>query len=256
MNEMIQSLSQIQEEKKAAVLCMVIESSGSTPRKAGSKMLVLSDGSIQGTVGGGVIEQTVIDEALQLMNTFQIKTVDYELGSDLSMHCGGKVKIYFEAINSLPRLLIFGAGHIGKILSEMALPFGFDVHLIDNREGVFNGKQGSIHYIYDQFPNAWESLEFNKNDFVVVTTYKHDYDAGIVDYVLSKPHAYLGMMASKRKAAKAQKKWIENGHSEDSINSVFSPIGLNINCETPREIALSILAQLVDELNKLRKGKS
>ncbi|NPD47727.1 MULTISPECIES: XdhC family protein [unclassified Lentimicrobium] len=254
MNEMIPSLNQIQEEKKAAVLCMVIESVGSTPRKAGSKMLVLSDGSIEGSVGGGVIEQTVIAEALQMMNTFQIKTMDYELGSDLSMHCGGSVKIYFEAINSLPRLLIFGAGHIGKMLAEMALPFGFDVHLIDNRTDIFIDKNSAINYIGNEFPDAWESMEFQKNDFVVVTTYKHDYDAGIVDHVLSKPHAYLGMMASKRKAAKAQNKWLESGHSEEAINKVYSPIGLKIQCETPREIALSILAQLVDEVNKMRKA--
>lgn len=256
MNEMIQSLYQIQEEKKAAVLCIVIESSGSTPRKAGSKMLVLCDGTISGSVGGGVIEQTVIEEALTLMNTFQVKTEDYKLGSDLGMHCGGNVKIYFEAINSLPRLLIFGAGHIGKMLAEMAHPYGFDIHLIDNRADIFKDKKQPIHYMYDEFPNAWENMEYQPNDFVVVTTYKHEYDAGIVDHVLSKPHAYLGMMASKKKAAKAQKKWQESGHSEEDINSVFSPIGLKIQCETPREIALSILAQLVDEVNKLRKGKS
>lgn len=256
MNEMIPTLSQIQEEKKAAVLCMVIESSGSTPRKAGSKMLVLCDGSINGSVGGGVIEQTVIAEALQMMNTFQIKTMDYELGSDLSMHCGGRVKIYFEAINSLPRLLIYGAGHIGKMLAEMALPFGFDIHLIDNRAGIFTEKIKAINYISEEFPKAWEEMDFQQNDFVVVTTYQHDYDAAIVGHVISQPHAYLGMMASRKKAAKAQKKWLELGHVEEDITKVYSPIGLKIQCETPREIALSILAQLVDEVNKLRKGDS
>lgn len=254
MNDIIQSLYQIQEQKQAAVLCIVTESSGSTPRKAGSKMLVYSDRSIKGTVGGGKLEQNVMEKAMKMMNTHRAKTEEYGLTSDLGMQCGGKMKIYFEAINSLPRLLIFGAGHIGTILAEMARPFGFDINLIDNRAEVLKENIASVHYIHEEFPNAWEDFEFFATDFVVVTTYKHDYDEAIIGHVLSKSFAYLGMMASKRKSAKAKEKWLEMGHSEKQIDKVFSPIGIDIKCETPREIALSVLAQLVDELNKMRKA--
>lgn len=255
MNEIIQSLIDIHEQKKAAVLCIITESSGSTPRKAGSKMLVYPDGSIKGSVGGGSIEHTVIEEAMKLMHSQQVKTCEYNLGEDLGMQCGGHTNVYFEAINASPRLIIFGAGHIGKILSEMAMPFGFDIIMVDNREELLDQNWAGATLIVKDFVQAYQEIDFRKNDFVVVTTYKHEYDQAIVAYISSQPHAYLGMMASKRKAALAQKIWKESGISQDNIDKIFSPIGLKMQCETPKEIALSILAQLIDELNKLRKAE-
>ena len=255
MNEIIQSLSELQEQNQAAVLCIITESIGSTPRKAGSKMLVFPDGSIKGTVGGGSIEHAVIEEALKLMHSHQVKTCKYELDNDLGMQCGGHTNVYFEAINSAPRLIIFGAGHIGKTLSEMAIPFGFEVILVDNREGMLGEKWGKARLISNDFAQACQEMEFRSDDFVIVTTYKHLYDEEIVAQVLSQPHAYLGMIASKRKAALAREKWAELGFAQKDIDKVYAPVGLNIQCETPREIALSIMAQIIDELNKMRKAE-
>jgi len=146
--------------------------------------------------------------------------------------------------------LIFGAGHIGKVLADMAEDFGFDVFLIDNRSEIAE-KNPKVKLA--SFPEAWRAMDFLASDFIVVTTYKHTYDEEIVGYVLKQPHAYIGMMASKRKAAVARRKWQEAGVSEEAIQKVFSPIGVKINCETPEEIALSIMAQVVDEFNKWKK---
>lgn len=255
MDEVIQSLIEIQEQKKVAVLCIITEALGSTPRKAGSKMLVFPDGSIKGSVGGGSLEHTVVEEAHKLMHSHHIKTVQYDLGDDLGMQCGGHIKVYYETINVSPRLIIFGAGHIGKVLCELSLPFGFDVTLVDNREELISGNWGKANFICKDFIEACHDIEFRSDDFIVVTTYKHLYDEEIVAYILSQPHAYLGMMASKRKAILAQKKWLGKGLAQEAINQVFSPIGINIKCETPREIALSIIAQIVDEFNKMRSAE-
>ena len=253
MNKVYSSLAKLHETGHSAVLCIVTQSLGSTPRKAGSKMLVFNDGSIEGTVGGGKIEFFVINEAKKMMNSSKSKTIEYNLGSDLGMQCGGKMTIYFEVVNSAPRLLIFGAGHIGKVLSDMAVNYHFNISLIDNREDVFKNIREDVKMINESFPEAYEKMDFRENDFVVITTYKHTYDEEIAAHVLQQPHAYLGMMASKRKAALAKKKWADRGIEEGKIAKVFSPIGVDIQCETPEEIALSIMAQLVDELNRLQK---
>lgn len=254
MNKIYSSLAKLNESGKSAVLCLVTQSFGSTPRKAGSRMLVLSDGSTEGTVGGGKIEFQVIEEARKILNTNQTKTIEYSLGNDLGMQCGGKMNIYFEAMNAAPRLLIFGAGHIGKVLAKMAMNFHFNVSLIDNRPEVLNEIAPGIEIIHKEFSDAYKELVFRENDFVVITTYKHTYDEEIAAYVLEQPHAYLGMMASKRKAAVARKKWEEKGIDPIKIEKIFSPIGVDIQCETPEEIALSVMAQLVDQFNIIRKS--
>lgn len=254
MDEILQALSELNEHQQSAVLCLVTASKGSTPRKAGSKMLVFPDGQTKGSVGGGKIEWEVIEEAKKLMFTNAVKVIYFQLTKDLEMQCGGEMSVYFEAINSAPRLLIFGAGHIGQILAKMAIDFGFDVHLIDNREEVFTQSVKGVKNSLEEFPKAWKSIDFLPSDFIVVTTYKHTYDEEIVAHVLQQPHAYVGMMASRRKALIAKKNWLEMGIGQGKIDQVFSPIGMDIQCETPREIALSILAQLVDELNKKRKS--
>jgi len=253
---MIDILSLFQESKakgQNAVLCLISQSSGSTPRKIGSKMLVYPNGNIEGSIGGGKIEHLVIQDALGLMNASVSKSVDYDLSGDAAMQCGGKVTIYFESAQTRATLYIFGAGHIGKVLSRYAGDFAFNVVLIDNRPDIFpENKVKGVQYLTGEYPALFEELSFNANTFVVATTHKHIHDEEIIAYCLKQPHAYLGMMASKRKAALARKKWKElPGIEQEKIDTVFSPIGLPIHCETPEEIAISVLAQLIDFKNKL-----
>ncbi|MCD6091987.1 MAG: XdhC family protein [Bacteroidales bacterium] len=252
---MIDILSLFQECKssgKNAVLCLISHSLGSTPRKIGSKMLVYADGSIVGSIGGGKIEHLVTQDALRLINSSTSKSIDYDLGGEASMQCGGKVSIYFEAAQSLSTLYIFGAGHIGKVLSRYASDFSFRVVLIDNRKEIMpENKEKGVRYLVGEYSDLFQELEFDNHTFVVASTHKHIYDEEIIAFCLQKPHAYLGMMASKRKAALAHKKWTENHLLEkEKIDKVFAPIGVDIHCETPEEIAISVLAQLIDFKNK------
>lgn len=253
---MIDILSLFQESKikgQNAVLCLISQSTGSTPRKIGSKMLVYPNGNIEGSIGGGKIEHLVIQDALGMMDSSVSKSIDYDLSGDAAMQCGGKVSIYFESAQTRATLYIFGAGHIGKVLSRYALDFAFNVVLLDNRADIIPEiKEKGIQYLTGDYSALLEDLTFNTNTFVVATTHKHIYDEEIIAYCLQKPHAYLGMMASKRKAALARKKWKENlDLKQENIDAVFSPIGLPIHCETPEEIAISVLAQLIDIKNKL-----
>lgn len=258
---MIDIISLFQESKSGgqnAVLCLITHTLGSTPRKIGSKMLVYSDGSIVGSIGGGNIEYLVIQDALKLMDSSTAESIDYDLSGDASMQCGGKISIYFEAAQSQSELYIFGAGHIGKVLTRYANEFAFNVVLLDNRpEMMPENKLKGVKYLCGEYSDLLKDLPFNANTFVVSTTHMHIHDEEIIAYSLQKPHAYLGMMASKRKAVLARKKWEENQTIEkNKIENVYAPIGIDINCETPEEIAISVLAQLIDVKNNQKKFKT
>lgn len=253
MSDILSLFQECKTQGRNAVLCLISNSSGSTPRKIGSKMLVYADGKIDGSIGGGKIEHLVIQDALKLMASSSSKSIDYDLRGDAAMQCGGKVTIYFEASQSSANLYIFGGGHIGKVLSRYAKEFSFKVILLDNRPEIIPQiKLDGIEYMTGEYSDLLKNLSFDEKTFVVATTHKHLHDEEIIAYCLQKPHFYLGMMASKRKAALARKKWAENPEIEsDKIDKIFAPIGVSINCETPEEIAISVLAQLIDFKNKL-----
>ncbi|RLD36198.1 MAG: hypothetical protein DRI74_09540 [Bacteroidetes bacterium] len=254
---MLDILSLFQECKNKgqnAVLCLISQSVGSTPRKVGSKMLVYQNGSIEGSVGGGKIEHLVIQDALKVIGSSVSKSIDYDLSGDAAMQCGGKISIYFEPSQTKSTLYIFGAGHIGKVLSRYASEFAFNITLLDNRTDIIpENRVEGVQYLSGEYDALLKKLSFNANTFVISTTHKHIHDEEIIAYCLKKPHAYLGMMASKRKAALARKKWKEiPGLEIEKIDNVFAPVGVSINCETPEEIAISVLAQLIDFKNKLK----
>lgn len=254
MSDILSLFQECKIQQKNAVLCLITNSSGSTPRKIGSKMLVYADGKIDGSIGGGKLEHLVIQDALKLIESSFSKSVDYDLSGDAAMQCGGKVSIYFEASQNSPRLYIFGAGHIGKVLSRYASEFSFEVVLLDNRAEIMpQNKIEGVKYLIGDYGELLNNLTFDSKTFIVATTHKHLHDEEIIAYCLQKPHFYLGMMASKRKAALARKKWAENDKiNTEKIDKVFAPIGVSINCETPEEIAISVLAQLIDYKNKLQ----
>jgi xanthine dehydrogenase accessory factor len=133
MQEIFNELKTIIEQGIPAVLCVVTGTTGSTPRKAGSKMLVFQDGSIKGTVGGGSVEFQTIQDALNIICTGTPFSKRFHLEDDLKMHCGGTMEIYFEPIGCLPKLYVFGGGHIGKALATYAAGLGFRPFVFDQR---------------------------------------------------------------------------------------------------------------------------
>jgi len=253
MTDILSLFQECKKQGKPAVLCLITQTQGSTPRKIGSKMLVYANGAIEGSVGGGKIEYLVIQDALKMMSSTLSKSVDYDLSGDAAMQCGGKLSIYFEAAQNQVSLYIFGAGHIGKVLSKYAVDFSFRVVLLDNRPEIIPAnKISGVEYLSGEYEDLLPQLIFDANTFVISSTHKHLHDEDIIAFCLQKPHAYLGMMASKRKAVLARKKWKENPALDAAkIDAVHAPVGIPIACETPEEIAVSVLAQLIDAKNNL-----
>lgn len=251
-----QDISDCLNSGKASVLCIVTATEGSTPRKSGSKMLVFEDGSIKGTIGGGSIEKQCIDDAINIMHQDKILIKSYNLANELEMHCGGGMTVYLEAILPRPELIIFGAGHIGKVLSKMASISGFNVIVADNRDGIFETWPSDLaKTILGSFEETIKQIDFHANTYIVSCTYEHAYDSEVVALCMPKDYKYLGMIGSKRKVELAKKRLKEEfGFKTEDINKLDMPIGIPIACETPEDIAVSILAKLIDVKNTINES--
>ena len=219
-------------------------------------MLVFNDGSIKGTIGGGSIEFQVIQDALKIISCGEPFTRQFHLENDLKMHCGGTMDIYFEPIGCLPKLYIFGGGHIGKALAGYSVGLGFRPFVFDQREGIFESwnlpevetRNGDLIQLID-------SLVFDTNTYVVIVTHQHEFDEKVLLVCANREHAYLGMIGSKRKVVEIRKNALGNHNiTEEQLNKVDMPIGIPFAAETPAEIAISIVAKMIDVKNTLRKS--
>ncbi len=253
MSSIYQHISAIENSSQKAVLCIITHTKGSVPRKAGAKMLVLETGKIYGSIGGGSLEKKVIEDALKVIKIQKTSTYSHALVQDHGMCCGGIVEIYIEPIVNKKNLYIFGGGHIGKALAQYAYQLNFIVTVIDERLDILNEIQPTeIKTINLYHHSAFQELQFNDQALICVITHNHAYDREIVAYCAKQPHAYLGMIGSKRKVEVAKKLFREgNVLTEDEMNKIDWPMGINIKVQTPEEIAIAILAKLIDVRNTI-----
>lgn len=257
MESIYQKIEELQKRNGTGALCVVISTSGSTPGKTGAKMIVYSDGSIFGTIGGGSVEKEVTEKALELMKSGKPEKFSFCLEEDFAMHCGGNAEVYIEPIMPLHKLYIFGAGHIGRAVMKFAKELDFMITVFDSRENIFSDDEfKSCNCINDDYLNAIENSVFDDNTFCVIVTPKHSYDEEILIKLSKMPHAYLGMIGSDRKVAILKRKLLdEKIISMEEIEKIDMPIGIKFVAETPAEIAISIVAKLVDVKNTLIQNK-
>ncbi|MEI6122555.1 MAG: XdhC/CoxI family protein [Bacteroidota bacterium] len=256
--DIYQQIYEIKQNNLECVLCIITDTKGSSPRKAGAKMIVFPDRKIIGTIGGGSIEFQAISDAIELLKNGSPMKKTYQLEEDLEMQCGGSVELYFEPIKSTAELYIFGAGHIGRVLAKYAKDFGFRITLFDEREGIFEEFDTSgVKTICENYFTALEKAVFTENTYSVIVTPKHEYDKRIVGYCAKKTFAYLGMIGSNRKVAEVKKRLLEqNILNAQEIDKIDMPIGIKFNAQTPEEIGISILAKLIDVKNTLNSNPS
>ncbi len=256
MVELLDELNRIRQEQIPAVLCIVVSSAGSTPRKAGSKMLVLKDGTLKGTIGGGAIEHQVIQDALQVLKQGVPVFKRFGLLEDLDMECGGSMEIYMEPIGCLPKLIIFGGGHVGKALAGYATGLGFLTRVIDQRQDIFlDWNIAGVETIVGDYLEVIKNQGIDENTYVVIVTPKHEYDEIILMACAQQQYAYLGMIGSKRKVAEIRKRTSQQHNiNQNILDKIDMPIGIPFAAETPAEIAISIVAKLIDVKNKRKNS--
>ncbi len=258
MNKINKQITEIIENRQNAALCIITDTKGSTPRKKGSKMLVYEDGTIVGTIGGGEMEFALIEQAKNIIKNQVAESFSFGLKADFEMACGGKITIYIEPIKLPNKLIIFGGGHIGSKLAEWAIDFNFEVTIVDERKNIFdNLDKNKFQLLNQDYQTAIKNLTFDTDTFVCIITHQHAYDRQIA--ALCAPHdlAFIGVIASKNKVQKISKLLSkEDKLLPKDIEKINMPMGMPINCETPEEIAISILGKLIDVKNKKTRTRN
>lgn len=250
MTSIYEAIVELERQNRPAALCMVVRSQGSTPRRASSKMLVYPDGSILGTVGGGEMERRVIEEAKQAIQEGQPRYLSYSMTDPARGDpgvCGGQVEIYVEPINPKPTLVVVGAGHVGKAVASLARWLGFRVAVWDDRPEFCTPDfvPDADEYHLCPLQELPQRMEITPWHYLVLTTRGADLDVQGLPALLESPAAYIGVIGSRRRWATTRKNLLEKGVKEELLDRVISPMGLELNAETPEEIAVSILAEII-----------
>jgi xanthine dehydrogenase accessory factor len=250
MNTILQALSDVEKNNESAALCTVVKSIGSTPRHVGSKMLVYPDGKFIGTVGGGDLEHRVLDEAWIAMTDGEARLLTYRMSDpsrgDVGV-CGGTVEVFVEPILPPAMVLVVGAGHVGKAVVHLAKWLGFRVAVSDDRPEFCTPEAapGADAYYPVEMSELPEHLKINKRTYIVVTSRGANVDVVGLPGLLEANPGYIGVIGSRRRWLTTVKGLKQQGVSEDKIGRVHSPMGLELNAETPEEIAVSIMAEIL-----------
>lgn len=226
------------------MLVTVVRASGSTPRAPGARMLVHPDGRLEGTVGGGHVEAAAKRAALEVLEHGRPRFVEYTLTQELGMCCGGQVALFIERITPAPVLLLFGAGHVGAALTRMAAHAGFSVHVADERDELrTEARLAEARALYPDLADP--ALPFGPDCYVMIATHDHALDQRLAERVLTRPNRWVGVIGSQRKAALTRQRLQAKGVPDETIARLRAPVGLAIGAETPEEIAVAILGELI-----------
>ncbi len=253
MDDVYNALAELKRNGTSGALCTIIKTKGSTPRKEGSKMLVFENGSIVGTVGGGEVEARIIQEALKSIESGESSIISYDLvdpdQGDPGI-CGGSLEIFVDPIEKPDELVVVGGGHVGKAVVFLAKWLGFRVILNDDRKDFCSPDlvPGADEYIHCPLAELPGKYQIPDDAAVVLATRNQKVDINGLPELLTIPTAYIGVISSKRRWQLTEEQLIESGVKKENLKKIHAPIGLKIGAETPEEIALSILAEII--LNK------
>ena len=246
---LFEEAARLEAANRPFAIASILSARGSIPRNSG-RMLIREDGSSLGSVGGGPLELYVMGQAMEALEAGVSRCVDREHlahgKSGAGIKFGGSIEVHIDVVRSRPRLLLIGGGHVNTALAEAAAPLGYDIALVENRsefaQDIRFPMARSIHRQQDTC-EALREAGIDADTAVVIAT--SDDDPRILDFLLQSNASYIGMLGSKHKVALALSRLREEGYSEERIRAVHAPVGIDIGAETPQEIAVSILAELL-----------
>ena len=256
MSEVLDSLVEIVRSGKAGALCTIIRAAGSTPRKAGSKMLVYSDSKIIGSIGGGEVEGRVIQEALVSLESGEPKVLTYDLfnpdDGDPGIS-GGTLEVFIDPLKQPEDIVVVGGGHVGRSVVHLAKWMGFQVILSDDRNEFCTPEHapGADKYIHCNVEDLPSKYDFSDRTAVVLATRNNQIDISGLTEILAEPTSYIGVLSSQKRWKLTEEQLVESGVNKNELKRIHAPIGLDIQAETPEEIALSIMAEII---SKKREG--
>ena len=257
---LLRQLSEAVEGGVAVASATVVDTSRSVPRRAGAKMLVFRDGSISGTVGGGEMEARVVSEAVAALADGRCRLLSYRLvdpGRGDPGVCGGDVQIFVEPHMPKPTVIVMGYGHVGRAVAQLAGWLGFRVVATDDRSMATDDSPDSDvpgsdwgdgvpdELIIGTVDDLLAGRTLDPDVSVVLVTRNVDVDSAALPALLATDAGYVGVMGSERRWATTRDRLEAEGVDPTALDRVHAPIGIEVGAETPEEIALSIMAEVV-----------
>lgn len=248
--KILQEFAQFEANRKECALCIIVHTQGSTPRKPGSKMIVFPDGSFTGTVGGGELESRVVQEAQQAIKTRKPRLIHYNMEDPQKGDpgvCGGELDVYIEPVVPESTVLIIGGGHVGQAVAHLASWLGNRVIISDDRPELCNPQivPEADEFLPVPISEVSQMLQVTEHYYLVLTTRSVDVDVAGLPSLLNTRASYIGVIGSKRRWEQTRNLLLEKGIPGDLISKVRSPMGIDIKAETPEEIAVSIMAEII-----------
>jgi len=253
--EFYQQVLKAKEENKIYAVATVVSTQGNTPRTAGAKLLVLASGELYGSVGGGIVEKQTIADCMEAMHTGKPLLKTYSAISqevaDKGMVCGNNMTVFIEPGEQLPYLYLCGCGHVAQAVLPLAKAMGFYVVAIDARDvtpfadALKGADELHVFHSFDEM----EQLEFVSGASYIICSFSHKTDGEILGMVLNKKPGYVGMLGGKPKIRALFGRLLEMGYSQEALEAVHAPIGLDIGGEKPAHIAVSVMAEVMAAKN-------
>ncbi len=250
MSEKIfQKINELIERGETFAVATIVRTEGSTPRSSGAKMIVFGDGSTFGSMGGDRAEAGVVAEALEALKEGKPRVVSMSLEEEenggVGMRCGGEIDVSIEIVQPTPKLVVIGSGPVGAQVARLGQEMGFSVIAVDPfaKEGDFSN---GVKVVSEPVERGISRVDITPQTFIVIAT-RHKYDEPALKAVLDSPAVYIGMVGSRNRVDAIFKQLSNEGVSREKLQRVNAPVGLDIGAETPEEIAVSIIAEIIKE---------
>jgi len=251
MRDVLEAALRAEAAGDEAAMVTVVATEGSTPQKAGARMLVRADGTIVGTIGGGCLEAEMAWRAREAITARRAKLVAYDLTPDQAgddgLVCGGRMQVFIEPIEGTPCLCLFGAGHVAQPLARLAKACGFRVEVSDDRIKFANAERfpDADRIVVDDVAAAAEKMSLGPSSYAVIVTRGHKGDGEALRAVVGRGLRFVGLLGSRPKVVHIFAALRDEGVPTDELARIHAPSGIEIGAVTPEEIAVSILAEMI-----------
>ena len=250
--EIARALLTAAREGPAVASCTVMGATDGVDVSLGAKMLVYADSEL-GDIGGGALEQSVIGFARGSIPKHIVQTTTFTPAGDLVEGrraieaADAIVEILVEIVEPAATLLVVGGGHVGLAVGQLGAMLGMEVAIIDDREDYANEDRFpyEANVICGDFGEELEKFPITANTFIVLVSRGHKVDELALRSVAERGAGYVGMIGSKRRTRTVIQHLAEAGLDPEALDKVFTPIGLDIGAETPEEIAVSVLGEII-----------
>jgi xanthine dehydrogenase accessory factor len=248
--------------RRARIACAVVTvaaTKGSVPREPGSKMIVYGNGKTVGTIGGGKFESLVLDEASAAIREKKPKLKTYPLheGDTCSFGaiCGGEVTIFIEPQMLSEAIYLIGSGHCARAIAKLAVDCGLFVTVVDDRAELFAELPTVVDKVSTSPADFIRGRKWNSDEAVVLVSRNYEIDRDALQAALATGGAgYIGMIGSQRKVQHVFHQLREQGMTKEALVNVYAPLGLDIGADSPAEIAVSAVAEILSVLRKRSGG--